>query len=738
MKRLTKISTCRYAGFLRIIFALWFASFVANENVVAQNELYVVRNNWLKYSDAPNELYHYLTGQAYDLLKQRADAVAALKTLPEWQQRQKFIRETLLEVVGPFPEKTPLNPKIVRSVEKDGYRIEHIIFESQPGFFVTSSMFIPSNLKKRSKAPAIIYCSGHSAEGYRNPVYLHVLVNLVKKGFIAFAFDPVGQGERLEYFDPKTGKSTIGGPTTEHSYPGAQAFITGSSQARYMIWDGIRAVDYLLTRKEVDPARIGITGRSGGGTQSAYIAAMDERIYAAAPENYLTNFTRLLQTIGPQDAEQNMFNSIVRGLDHPDFLIVRAPKPALMITTTRDMFSIQGVLETEKEVARVYKAYGKEDNFSRTEDDAPHASTKKNREAMYTFFRKHLNNPGNTVDEEFPPLSNEDMKVTATGQVSVSLSSGTVFSLNSKEAGKLLSRLNESRGDLSKFLPQVTAAAIKLSGYREPSAKDVPVFTGRIQREGYAIEKYFVKGEGTYVIPYLLVKPETRSEKALIYLHPSGKMAEISAGGEIEWFVKNGFTVLAPDIIGVGEMGPGVFKGDAYIDGNSHNIWYASMQIGRSVVGIRASDVVKLAGLLRKEEGINEICGLARKEMAPVLLHAAAFDRNIARIALIEPYCSYGSIVMNRFYNPAFIHSTVPGALKAYDLPDLEACIAPRKQIIVNVTDGKGNITDAENINRELAVVRSAYQNRGATGQLTIATAESADLIRKLYGAWIK
>jgi dienelactone hydrolase len=80
------------------------------------------------------------------------------------------------------------------------------------------------------------------------------------------------------YYDREKGKSIVGGPTKEHSYPGNQAFISGSSQARYMIWDGIRAIDYLLTRKEVDSARLGITGRSGGGTQSSYIAAFDDRI----------------------------------------------------------------------------------------------------------------------------------------------------------------------------------------------------------------------------------------------------------------------------------------------------------------------------------------------------------------------------------------------------------------------------------------------------------------------------
>ena len=197
-----------------------------------------------------------------------------------------------------------------------------ILFESRPGFYVTSSLFLQK--KAKGKSPVVIYCSGHSAEGYRSSTYLHIIVNLVKKGFMVFAFDPIGQGERLEYFDPASGKSVIGGATKEHSYPGSQAFITGGSHAGYMIWDGIRAVDYLLSRKDVDPARIGITGRSGGGTQSAYISAIDERIYAAAPECYITNLTRIFKTIGPQDAEQNLFNGISSGIDHPDYLAVRA------------------------------------------------------------------------------------------------------------------------------------------------------------------------------------------------------------------------------------------------------------------------------------------------------------------------------------------------------------------------------------------------------------------------------
>lgn len=713
-----------------------FITVLVNNKVHAQNEYDVIRNHWIGFTDAPNALYHHFAQQAYTLLDKHTAAIKDIHSLQDWQNRQQYIRQSLQDMVGPFPQRTALNAKTVRTINKEGYRIEHVIYESQPGFFVTASLYIPS-AQKKNKLPAIIYCSGHAAEGYRSVVYQHVILNLVKKGFIVFAFDPVGQGERLEYFDTTTGKSTVGGPVDEHSYAGAQAIITGSSQAKYMIWDGIRAVDYLLTRKEVDAQQIGITGRSGGGTQSAYIAAFDDRIKAAAPECYITNLTRIFQSIGPQDAEQNLADALVRGIDHADLLLMRAPKPTLIITTTRDMFSIEGARETAKEVSRIYKAYNKEDNFNMVEDDAPHASTQKNREAMYAFFQKYLNNPGNANDEETDTLTAQELRVTETGQIATSLKSETVFSLNRKHTEQLEQRLQTSRSALSSHLANAVQAARRLSGYAAPLQMHEPVFTGRFQREGYTIEKYFLQGEGSYIIPYLLLKPDTPNHKALLYLHPSGKQAEAAEGGEMEWFVKQGFTVLAPDLIGVGEMGPGIFEGDSYIKGVSYNVWFASMLIGRSIVGVRAGDVVRLAQLLQKKENAQEIYGLAKKEMAPVLLHAAAFDSSISRVALIEPYTSYRTVAMHRFYNPAFIHSTVPNALTAYDLPDLAASLAPRKLLIAHATDGAGNESPGET-DEDFAVIKAAYHHKKSDGQLRIIPGKPTGKNVDLYLEWIE
>ncbi|HRP06818.1 MAG TPA: acetylxylan esterase, partial [Opitutaceae bacterium] len=197
------------------------------------------------------------------LLAQRDREAAKVLSTEDWKRQREKVRHTLADIVGPFPERTPLNARIVSTVEKADYRIENIVFESQPGFYVTSALFLPKNLS--SPAPAVLYASGHALSGYRSG-YIPIILNLVKKGFVVFAWDPISQGERLQYLSDD-GKPVIGGNNAEHAYMTQQAMLTDSSLARYVIWDGIRAADYLLTRPEVDPKRVGMTGRSGGGFQ---------------------------------------------------------------------------------------------------------------------------------------------------------------------------------------------------------------------------------------------------------------------------------------------------------------------------------------------------------------------------------------------------------------------------------------------------------------------------------------
>lgn len=720
----------RLSILIKSVVLLFVAILSATVPALSQKEFDDIRGtrHWMMFSDAPNSLYHHLAGQAYTFLKKRGNKVASIRSLDEWKGRQQWLRQELKRMAGPFPERTPLNPVVIKVIQKDGYRIENIIYESQPRFYITASLFIPAVLKN-GKAPAILYCSGHSENGYR--AYQGVLVNLVRKGFIVLAFDPLGQGERLQYFDPATGRSRFQYPSYEHSYAGAQVFLTGRSLAAYFIWDGIRSVDYLLSRKEVDGNRIGITGRSGGGTQSALIAAFDERIKAAAPENYFTNFTRLYESMGPQDAEQNFVGAIAGELDMADLLLVRAPKPALMITTSRDMFPVQGAIETAREVSRLYRAYGRDSAFYCVSDDAPHASTKKNREAMYAFFQKYLDNPGDSADEPVEPLK-EDLRVTKTGQLYTSLKGATVFSLNQSTAeAQMRSLENKRKCEPGNFTERIRSARI-LSGYRPPAETDTPVFIGRVQRQGYVMEKYFVKGEGTYVIPYLLLKPDATTGRALICLSPEGKTHGAEKGGVMEWFVRQGFTVLAPDLIGTGEMGPGIFKGDSYIDSISYNSWFSSLLIGRSIVGIRAGDVVKLTALLKTAYNNNTVYGLAEGAMAPVLLHAAAFDQHIRRVALTGACSSYRAMVMSSDYDPRFLQNAVAGSIGVYDLPDLAASLFPRKLLLA----GTGAADDPA-FEQDISVIKAVYKKASSSRLFRVVPGERIADQKEVFSWWI-
>jgi dienelactone hydrolase len=731
------------AYYLKIVyvFCMFFLIVTDRSLLNAQDEDLSVLRNWYQYTDKENALYHHLAEESFQYLSERTVAIAQLSTKSDWEKRQKAVREKLMKIIGPFPEKTPLNPHITETLIKDGYKMEKLYYESQPDFFVTAGLFIPDNLK--GKTPAVIYCSGHSDDGFRSIAYQRVILNLVNKGFIVLAFDPVSQGERWQYLDPDFGISKIGGPTLEHSYPGAQCFLNGSSLARYMIWDGIRAIDYLLTREEVDPERIGITGRSGGGTQSSYIAACDDRILAAAPEGFITSTQRLLESIGPQDAEQNFYHGLVNGIDHADLLEVRAPKPALVITTTRDFFSIQGARETAAEIQRVYQAYGQPENFQMIEDDDVHASTKANRERMYAFFQKYLNLPGDSSDENVTYLSREELRVTTTGQVMKDLGGESIFSLNLKQVRDDLEALRKKRRVSNRKPDDIVARAVMLSGYRRPDPKRTAVFTGRYQREGYTIEKYFIRGEGDYPLPFLLVKPNDPGPfPVILYLHDDDKQKEALPGGQIEWFVNKGYMVIAPDLLGRGEIGPERFQGDAYDfkPGRApYNIWFLSVQNARSIVGIQAADVVRLVNYVKSRDDINKqkIFGVARGEICPVLSHAAAFDNSIARIALFDPLVSYQSLVLNTYYLPKFMPAAVAGAIPDYDLADLYTAIAPRRLLLVNVVNQIDQLLGTSDREAAFESVREIYGSYNAGDAFVLRDMESYQSLDDVLGNWL-
>lgn len=702
MKRIQILKSIKISLFAVLIMSR--TEFVSGQ---AEKENLNLFDSWIEWTDGKNMLAHHLNKQAFALLDIRDNEIAGLKTKEDWIKRQIKVKDILMNTVGPFPKKTPLNAKITGVIKKEGYKIEKIIYESIPGFYVTGCLFIPDGIK--GKRPAILFVSGHTQESFRYKEYQLMILNLVKKGFIVFGIDPVSQGERIQRYDPEKNASVIGPTTREHGYLGSQCFISGVSLGRYFIWDGIRGVDYLISRKEVDPARIGVTGQSGGGTQSSYIFAFDERIKAGAPVNYITGLRRLLESIGPQDAEQNFYHGILNGLTHADFLEVRAPNPALISAGTRDFFSIQGARETYAEVKNVYKAFGTEENIGLQEDDFGHGYTVKLREGINTFFQKNLNLAGDPKDENVTVLDPKELIVTKTGNVASSFEDAeTVFSINRKETQILIDKILASRKKIESHLEGVQLKAKELSGYVAPGAAVKPVFRGRYQRDGYSVEMYALNGEGDCIIPLLLFVPKTGNKfSSVIYIHPKGKIADASVGGRIEQLVKKGYLVAAPDVSGTGETA------------GSGNV---AMLIGRSIAGIQAGDVIRVANFLksRQDVDINKIGAIAFDEICPTLLHAAAIDKSINSISLIGSVISYRSIVMNKYYNSGFSDYAVAGALTAYDLPDLIGCVAPRKIALVELKDQMTQPASKELIDEELSFPQNIYSLKNVSKNMNI------------------
>lgn len=698
----------------------------------------LILSRWLAHTDANNTLYHTLCREAFHHLDLRQERVRNIQDGAAWQAYREEIRAKLNHAVGPLPAKTPLKPKVTGRLKGDGYTIEKILFQSQPDFYVTACLFLP---EKKGKHPAVVYCSGHSNEGFRLPVYLLPILNLVKKGFVVLAFDPAGQGERLQYYDPQTGKSAVGGPTREHSYAGAQCFLAGYSPALYWIWDGVRAVDYLVSRAEVDAQRIGITGRSGGGTQSAYIAAFDERIRATAPECYITSFRRLLQSVGPQDAEQHFYHGIAAGIDMADLLLVRAPRPALVIATTRDYFSVQGARETYAEVSRIYRMLDAGDLLQMTEDDSVHASTKKNREAMYAFFQKQLGQPGSAAELEVTLPDPKTLQVTATGQVAGLAQSETHHSLNGRQVQLKTEQLVKSRS-VEGHLNRVLERAKMLSGYQPAADCGTLLFAGRQRKEGWVWENYILQLEHT-ALPFIKVYADKLPvpEQNVIFLHPQGKAALHMEEKNWQPLARKGYAVVWPDLADIGELGGGALKGDSYdfLQGKgAYNMWFLGIQVDRSVVAIRAQELNALIRQLKKPANSlgSNVSAIAFAELAPVLLHAAAFDSCIDRSALIGSFVSYADLAGRLYYKPEYMSSAVAGCLGEYDLQDLAALMAPRALAWFNGCDAHGQALTREQCEQEWRFVRQVYNSKEAGDRLLISISGESTPGEILAGLW--
>jgi dienelactone hydrolase len=629
----------------------------------------------------PRMVQEYFVEQVRAAEQLGAKARAALTSRADAEAYVREVRKRIRTCFGPFPEKTPLNAKVTGVVRHDAYDIEKVIFESRPGFLVTANLYVPKG--RTFPLPGVVGSCGHSLNGKAAETYQSFAQGLARLGYVCLLFDPIGQGERLQY--GHLDKAERPGPTTgEHLRAGNQQFLVGEFFGAWRAWDGIRALDYLLTRKEVDPKHLGITGNSGGGTMTTWLCGVEARWTMAAPGCFVTTFRRNMENELPADTEQCPPKALALGLDHADFLAALAPKPVLIVAQEKDYFDARGAEEAFDRLRRLYRLLGAEDNVKLFIGPRAHGYFQENREAMYQWFNRATGVSKESKEPNLVLEKDETLWCTPKGQVA-DLNSRTVFSFTREKSQALAKRRPTLSGE---ELIRAAAAALKL-----PERAGVPEF--RILRPlgnrkypkphatTYAVETE--QGIHTLVVrladePHLSRPPRVESRAVLYVAHHSSD-AELRDEPLIADLLKekgNG-DFWACDVRGIGESRPGTAGPNQFLAPYGNDYFYAihSLMLDRPYVGQKTHDVLRVLDWL-KSVGRKDVHLVARGWGTVPATFAALFSDVVSQVTLKNALTSWQVIAESETYRWP-LSTFLPGVLEKFDLPDCYRVLERKK-----------------------------------------------------------
>jgi len=598
---------------------------------------------------------------AQQQLSEREATVARIRTVGEAKARQAWVRAKILELLGGLPDYNgPLNARVTGRIERSHYSIEKVIFESLPEFYVTADLYLP---KEGGKHPGVLMPMGHWEQG--KLAAQPMAANLAMKGFVVLAYDPVGQGERQQAYDRRIEASLVGGATDQHFQAGAQSILAGENFARYRIWDAKRALDYLLSRPEVESEKIGCTGCSGGGTLTTYISALDPRIKVAAPACYINSWRQLFA--GPTgDSEQSFPFFLSSGLDVADYIELFAPKPWLINSTIGDFFPIEGARHAYQEALDWYRIYNAEDNIRWAVGPGPHGTPLEVREAIYEWMIRWLKDGrGNFREEPVEMAPDFDLLATQTGQVE----GHQIYQV-------ILDRFRQrmSQGSSEQSLAEVRKWSGDRTG-RPPVVhviSDAPGEVFRTQQLALEVEPG-LEISGTLYAP---IAPGRKS--AILLVDLDTPLAErLAAHGAV---VLN----LAPR----GVPAPSTGEDQAATKQNIR-AWV----IGKNLAGMRAGDIERGVDVLlaQPDADAGSVRAAARNVSGVWLLMAASIDARIGKIWLDRtPYRLRVALEVPLARD---LHDAViPGFALHWDLEDLVKAMAPRPVLWTDPTDWMGKV----------------------------------------------
>ncbi len=653
-------------------------------------------------------MWDFITGYIRLLDEKRRARFAAMRTEGDLNALRRDVRTKLARMWGPFPkEKSPLNPRVLGAIERDGYRVEKIIYETRPRFFVPANLYRPAG---DGPFPAVIFPPGHGEAGKAYPDYQKFCIQMARSGFVALIWDPAGQGERVQLWNTKNNSPAAGMSVGEHSVLGRQCYLLGLNLMQYRVWDSIRALDYLESRPDVDSDRIAMAGNSGGGMETLQFAGFDNRIKAAVSSCAVATFRAKTEALLIADPEQILNGTLHHGIDHPELLAAFSPRPLMIGAATRDYVPIAAARDTYREVIKAYRLAKAPGMVLLAETDDTHGLNKELRDAGVAWLSRWLGVDTPSAEEPTDLLPEEDLRCTKTGQVATSLNPSSILTLNQAYA--------------EKTAPERVAPT---------TPEEYTAFRTEVQRQVQFITKVgpLKREPGVLVADRVFDTARTFPKGDAIVISDSGKDDRLVRRSVVDPLVAAGYRVIGIDLRGWGETRPNLEGYQVSFDWEDF-FAYRSLEIGRPLLGQRMRD---LLGAAPRRTTHRKWTVVGVGAAALVALHAAVIDPRIDRLVTVGGLLSYRSLIADPLTKQPF-SSYLPGVIGAYDIRELYAALAPRHVLVVNPMSSQRRPLDPVEAWEQLDWTAQSYELNRATDSFQMETKITALQMREILTTW--
>ena len=592
-------------------------------------------------------------------------AVRSEKTMLVYREA---VRQKIIRLFGDRPEQSSLHATVTGQLKQQGYRIEKIVFESFTDHHVTTNLYVPEG---RGPFPGVLLFCGHEDVSKATESYQKTAILFAKNGFVVLVIDPISQSERHQ-LTGQNGKPLTRGGTTEHTLLNEGSNLLGYSTPADERWDNLRALDYLVTRKEVDTTRIGCLGNSGGGMQTMYFAGYERRIKIIAVCSYLATRERTMELTGPADGCAQMPNEGKAGIELSDYLIAAAPKPLLVLAGRYDFIDYQGTLLATEELKKVYAALGQPGAVDLFTYDDGHGISQPKREAAVTWFRRWMYKDVKPVKEAAVTLPSEaELRVTAAGQVNASFTNEISIAKRNLMAFEAFqdARKNFMNHDRDSINQQIR----KLLGI-EKNIKAVRVqSSGELKKGLLSFHKMILRREGEPPLPLLALYPSGSRKMLMLVLHEGGKNKMAAKDTLLQSFLDQGCVLLLADLRGMGETEDRPELNDPKYYNKEYRNAMLALHIGQPLPGQRVKDVETILEYIQMEPALKNLPVrlFASGTAAEAALHAAVLNKGrIQSLFLDHSILSFKQILEQPLERNWYGY-VIPDVLRHYDLTEL-------------------------------------------------------------------